>query len=476
MIPRGTVPTLIEFDREIARRSFAEFCKMAWNVLEPATPLKWGWCLDAICEHLQAVHDGRIKRLLMNVPPGCMKSLTTSVFFPAWEWGPGGRPDLRYISTSHADRLATRDNLKCRRLIQSEWYQERWPIILTGDQNQKTKFENTSMGFRESMPFTSMTGSRGDRVIIDDPLSVDDANSQAAIDSAKSTFLEAVPTRVNDDRSAIIVIMQRLHTEDVSGVILSEGLPYDHLMLPMRFDPGRRCSTSIGFTDPRTKDGELLFPERFTEQTVAELEKTMGSYASAGQFQQSPVPRGGALIKTEWLNRWHSGDCPEYFDNVIQSWDMTFKGTSHSDYVVGQVWGTRGANFYLLDQVRGQWDFVQTLQAVRMLTERWPQAYTKLVEEKANGAAVISQLKDQIGGFVPITPKESKAARAFAVTPIFEAGNVFIPPSAVAWVDRDYVPELMMFPAGAHDDQVDATTQALSYLKDYGGGYRMAVD
>lgn len=471
----GTVPSEVEFDREICRRSFAWFCRLAWHVLEPSTPLRWGWALDAMAAHLQAVHEGRIRNLLINVPPGCMKSLMTSVFFPAWEWGAGGRPSLRFISTSHAERLAIRDNLKCRRLIESPWYRERWPVVLEADQNAKGKFENTARGFRECMAFTSMTGSRGDRVIIDDPLSVDAALSEAELENARTTFLEAVPTRVNDERSSIIVIMQRLHENDTSGIILERGLDYEHLMLPMRFDPERRCSTSIGFTDPRTQDGELLFPERFSEATVRNLERTMGGYAVAGQLQQRPVPRGGGVFKSEWLQRWAPGSLPARMDQLIQSWDMTFKDGARSDYVVGQLWGRKGSNFYLLDQVRRQMDFVQTLQSVRALTVRWPQAWTKLVEEKANGAAVISQLRGTVGGFVPITPKESKESRAFAVTPLFESGNVYLPPAeGHAWVERDFLPELLTFPAGAHDDQVDAMTQALTYLKGFAGGYAIA--
>jgi hypothetical protein len=155
----------IELDRAIAQESFAEFAKMAWHVLEPGTELKWGWSLDAICEHLTAVTDGDITRLLMNVPPGCMKSLLTGVLWPAWEWGPRNLPTMRYLGTAHKQDLAVRDNLKARRLIQSEWYQTRWPVQLTGDQNAKTKFENTYTGFREAMAFTSLTGSRGDRLI-----------------------------------------------------------------------------------------------------------------------------------------------------------------------------------------------------------------------------------------------------------------------------------------------------------------------
>lgn len=446
------LPTLVELDREIAKRSFAEFCKMAWHVLEPATPLKWGWCLDAICEHLQAVHDGEIKRLLMNVPPGCMKSLTTGVFFPAWEWGAGGRPDLRFLTTAHKETLAIRDNMKCRRLIQSEWFQKRWPITLTGDQNAKTKFENTETGFRESMAFRSLTGSRGDRIIIDDPLSVDDAFSEAALDATEQTFLEAVPSRINNEDSAIIVIMQRLHERDTSGIILSHDLGYTHLMLPMRFEPERRCVTSIGFSDPRTTPGELLFPERFSEAQVSDLEKTMGSYATAGQFQQRPVPRGGGLFKSEWIQHWDK--LPERFDSAVISWDMTFKDSDTSDFVVGQVWGKKDGCFYLVDQFRGRWDFVKTLEMFVAAAKKYPRVTRKLVEDKANGSAIISTLKRKVSGIIPITPKESKEARASAVTTLWEARNVFLPPpDRYPWVAEEFIPELLSFPSGAHDDQ-----------------------
>lgn len=446
------LPTLIELDQEIARRSLSEFCKMAWHVLEPATPIKWGWALDAMCEHLEAVHNGQIKRLLMNVPPGMMKSLLTGVFFPAWEWGAGGQPSMRYLTTAHKEDLAIRDNLKCRRLISSDWYQERWSVELCGDQNAKKKFENTATGFRESMAFRSLTGSRGDRIIIDDPLSVDDAFSQAALDAAQQTFLEAVPSRVNNEQSAIIVIMQRLHERDTSGVILAKELGYDHLMLPMRFEESRRCKTSIGFTDPRQKEGELLFPERFTATQVDEMEKVMGGYAVAGQFQQRPVPRGGGLFKSDWVQYWDT--LPERFDASVISWDMTFKDSKASDFVVGQVWGRKGSSFYLIDQFRGQWDFVKTLEQFVAAANKYPRVTRKLVEDKANGSAIIATLKKKVSGIIPITPKESKEARASAVTPLWEARNVYLPPpERFPWVERDLVPELLAFPSGAHDDQ-----------------------
>jgi predicted phage terminase large subunit-like protein len=421
-----------------------------------------------MCEHLEAVHNGQIKRLLMNVPPGMMKSLLTGVFFPAWEWGAGGNPSLRYLTTAHKEDLAIRDNLKCRRLISSDWYQERWSVELCGDQNAKKKFENTATGFRESMAFRSLTGSRGDRIIIDDPLSVDDAFSEAALSAAEQTFLEAVPSRVNNQDSAIIVIMQRLHERDTAGIILSRQLGYEHLMLPMRFEPERRCATCIGFTDPRTEDGELLFPERFSEAQVSEMERTMGSFATAGQLQQRPMPRGGGLFKSDWIQHWDK--LPERFDAAVISWDMTFKESATSDFVVGQVWGRKDGAFYLVDQFRGRWDFVKSLEQFVAAARKYPRITRKLIEDKANGPAIISALKRKVTGIIPITPKESKEARANAVTTLWEARNVYLPPpDRYPWVAQDFIPELLAFPSGAHDDTIDAMSQALNDLNRHSG-------
>jgi len=273
---------------------------------------------------------------------------------------------------------------------------------------------------------------------------------------------------VNNEQSAIIVIMQRLHERDTSGVILAKELGYDHLMLPMRFEESRRCKTSIGFTDPRQKEGELLFPERFTATQVDEMEKVMGGYAVAGQFQQRPVPRGGGLFKSDWVQYWDT--LPERFDASVISWDMTFKDSKASDFVVGQVWGRKDGCFYLIDQFRGQWDFVKTLEQFVAAANKYPRVTRKLVEDKANGSAIIATLKKKVSGIIPITPKESKEARASAVTPLWEARNVYLPPpERFPWVERDLVPELLAFPSGAHDDTIDAMSQALTDLNKHSG-------
>lgn len=472
-----------------AEESLADFAIQAWHILEPSTELKWGWAMEAICDHLEAVTRGEVKRLLMNVPPGSMKSLLTGVLWPAWEWGPKGLASKRFLSTAHKQDLAVRDNMKCRRLIQSEWYQSRWPIIITGDQNAKTKFENNKTGFREAMAFTSMTGSRGDRVILDDPLSVDDANSEAALLAAESTFREALPTRVNNDESAIVVIMQRLHEKDTSGIILAEKLPYVHLMLPMRFESTRRCSNQI-FTDPRKTEGELLFPERFPEQTVTELEKTLGEYATAGQLQQRPSPAGGGILKVSHFQLWPTNlDLPS-FEYVVQSVDPAYTEKTTGDPSAFTAWGVfthkgkRGA--MLLDAWADHMGYPQ-LRA--KLVEEWHATYGKsdsrkgkkadalLIEQKASGQSLIQDLRQANLPAVPYLPTSDKISRAHQVAPILELDCLWLPESRneggkpVTWA-REFLKQVEQFPNAEHDDYVDSLSQCIIYLRD-GGWFEM---
>lgn len=451
----------VDIERELASRSFAEFVKMAWPVLEPTSELKWGWSLDAICEHLEAVSRGDIKRLLMNVPPGCMKSLLTGVLWPAWEWGPQGRPGMRYLGTAHKQDLAVRDNLKARRLIQSAWFQHRWPLKLTGDQNAKTKFENDFTGFREAMAFTSMTGSRGDRVILDDPLSVDHANSEADLRAAELTFTEALPTRVNNDDSAIVVIMQRLHEKDTSGIIMKRELGYVHLCLPMRFEAERRCATRIGFVDPRTHDGELLFPERFPEKTVAELEKTLGSYAAAGQLQQRPAPREGGMFKRAWFPVIRAIPNGTRF---VRGWDLAATEGA-GDWTVGvKIGRQKNGRFVIAGVTR---DRKSAAGVERLLVNTASQdGYECTISIPQDpgqaGKAQTSYLVQQLAGYTVRTSPESgdKVTRAGPLAAQAEAGNVDILEGD--W-NEAFFDEITIFPNGTKD-QTDAASRAFNEL------------
>nr|QRW43100.1 MAG: terminase large subunit [Caudoviricetes sp.] len=464
-----TPSDLLACERELASRSLADFARMAWPVLEPATDLKWGWALDAICEHLEAVTDGDIRRLLMTVPPGSMKSLLTGVIWPAWEWGPCGLPDKRYLGTAHKQELAVRDSMKCRRLIQSAWYQERWPIVLTSDQNAKTKFENDATGFREAMAFTSMTGSRGDRVILDDPHSVDDANSAVKLAADVTTFREALPSRVNNEQSAIVIIMQRLNEADVASVAIDLG--YDHLCIPMRYEKGR-SKWKVGNGDPRKADGELMFPERFSEQQVAELERTMGDYAVAGQLQQRPAPRGGGIIKEAWFNY--------YTQTPVLEWrgiyaDTAQKTGQENDYSVFQCWGrSTTGQAVLLDQIRGKWEAPDLIEQARAFWFRQQRAgggplRAMSVEDKVSGTGLIQTLRREGVPILPIQRNRDKITRAYDAAPFIQSGNVLLP----EWADwlPGFLSEATNFPAGAHDDQLDPMFDAIADVQSLPADY-----
>jgi predicted phage terminase large subunit-like protein len=471
---------------EACTRSFRRFIQEAWPVVEPSKAYLPNWHIDAIADHLQAVTEGQIKNLLVNIPPGHAKSLLVSVLWPAWVWVRD--PQWRSLFASYAVTLAIRDSVRCRSLIDSEWYQQTfnpdWGF--SADQNQKAYYQNTVTGFRYSLGVGgSGTGWRGNLVAVDDPLNAKDQYSDAAIHECVFWWDQVMSSRLNDLATGNkVIIMQRLSERDLSGHVLEVG-GYEHLCLPTEFEPNRRAATSIGFQDPRTEEGELLFPALFSKEVIGDVKRTLGNQGFAGQHQQRPAPAEGAMMKRHWWNFWkpksvdlpnvsvrlpdssyHSVtpiDLPEGL-SLTQSWDMTFKSTSDSDFVVGQIWGNRGANYFLIDQVRGRWDFPETVRQFRKLTEKHPRATTKLVEDKANGSAVISTLKHDISGIIAVNPEGGKQARAAAISPLIEAGNVYLPHPVVApWV-QDLIEETASFPHASHDDMVDSLTQALIRL------------
>lgn len=795
-LDRLPIPPLREIEIEIDRREcrdFRTFVKRAWPILEPATDLKWGWVLDAVCDHLVAVSEGQTTNLLMNVPPGSMKSLLTGVLWNAWEWGPCGKPERRFLSTAHKQELAIRDTMKTRRLIQSDWFQERWPTPLVSDNNQKMRFENSATGFREAMAFTSMTGSRGDCllagslvltdigeipiedivdaalpcnvlsydehservvyrpveavarrssrdfyrvhfagggmvectgdhrfyttrgyvearllsgddvllravrnagsaerlrdeeggegrprqadvqpalqpdhvepcarklrpvvqhlrgqdpereaavfgglredrageegrveegrtsahsmrsvqqnisaedfgeetavllpplpsdgsfpcdarggksgvaqwhereevyqpfasavpqdqgqdrgtgrgslrrlqdngrplrapyrhgpgeqclaqpgdalqglprdlaregaievtretvalvervceptvvydiqvegtrcffangvlvhncVILDDPHSVDDANSVAKLAGDITTFREALPSRVNNDKSAIVIIMQRLNEADVSAVAIELG--YDHLCIPMRYERGR-SKWFVGAGDPRTVEGELMFPERFPEEQVEKLERTMGSYAVAGQLQQRPAPRGGGIIKTAWFGSYDA--LPNLEWRTIYA-DTAQKTGQENDYSVFECWGrTDTGQAVLIDLLRGKWEAPDLLAEARKFWLKHQAAHhsplrAMKVEDKVSGTGLIQTLRREGIPILPIQRHRDKTTRAYDAAPFIEAGNVLLP-SWAEWLDA-FLAEVATFPSGANDDQLDPMFDAIA--------------
>jgi predicted phage terminase large subunit-like protein len=453
---------MIALDR-IKCQSLAHFVKQSWAILEPSTELKWGWAMDAICEHLEAVADGRITRLAIAVPPGCSKSLITSVFFPCWLWGPKGKADKRIIGTSHSKDLAIRDTMKSRTLIESEWFQNRWKVALKDDQNQKTNFANSSQGFREAAAFTKMTGKRGDIIICDDGLSAFDANSEAELRNAEIAFTETLPTRINNEKSAIIVIQQRLHQRDIIGQIIDRKLPYEKLVLPMRYEADNKCETSIGFSDPREVEGELLFPERFSEKTVQELEQVLGSYGVSSQLQQRPVPRDGGLFQRDWFKPLEA--MPN--DVVMcRGYDLAATVKETSAWTVGAKLGmTRDGKIIIMHIVRGRWTPGGVYNVVNQTAESDGHSVRISIPQDpgAAGLSVKSQFAQNLQGYdVRFSPESGdKTTRALPLAAQCEAGNVF-------YVKGDwnaaFFDEVCMFPNSTFKDITDACTRAYAEL------------
>lgn len=454
----------LSIERELCSRSLSEFVRQAWHVLEPGQPYIHGWHVDAICEHLEAITDGDLNRLLINIPPGTMKSTLTSVFWPAWEWGPRGMPHMRMIGASHEQGLAVRDTRKMRNLIQSTWFQERWPITLTSDQNQKTFYENDATGWRQACAVASMTGKRGDRIVWDDPHSVEAALSDAHRETALRVFQETLPTRLNNpDSSAIVIVMQRLHESDVSGFILEDDYGYEHLCLPMEFEPERRCTTSLGFSDPRKEDGDLLFPDRFSRETVDRDKKVMGSMAVAGQFQQRPAPRGGGFF--EWEKMEIVKAAPSDFVRVVRYWDKG--GTDGGgDYTAGVKIGEgRDGVFYVLDVVRGQWAAPQRERIIKQTAELDGRNVDVWVEQEPGSGgkeSAESTVRNLAGHRVYMErPTGEKSVRAEPYSVQVEAGNVKL---VMGEWNKDFIDEHKTFPVGKHDDQVDGASGAFNKL------------
>lgn len=456
-------------EAETIRRSFREFIRPAWQVLEPATPLSWNWHIDLVAEHLEAVSAGEIKRLIINVPPRHMKSRLVTVMWPCWEWT--NKPQLSYLFSSYAESLSRDHSRERRDIIRSAWYGERWPgVKIRDDQGEIIHFKNTLGGTMFSRGTGgASTGKGGNRVVVDDPHNTKQAESDTQREQAIIDFDRNLNTRLNNpNKDAIIVIMQRLHERDVTGHILKDVGGYTQVCLPAEATNRKTFVFPLSKRRVVRKPGELLWPKRVSRKTLKTLEATMGRYAYAGQYQQDPTPRGNNLFPVEHWRHYDPLHFPYPLDTAeqwCQSWDMAFKNTRASAFVVGQVWARWGANRFLMAQMRRRMSFRESIKAVLALTEEWPLALAKLIEDKANGPAIIDMLRDKVPGIVSVEPMGSKEARAETYAVYQEAGNIWIPNArSTPWV-QEFIDEHERCPNGEFWDQVDAAGQAQIYMR-----------
>lgn len=503
---------LYDLERFKSEQSLINFMRMGWHALEPGVEFVINYAVHAICDHLEAVHRGEIRKLLMNVPPGTSKSMSSCVFFPAWEWGPKDLPHYRYINFSHEQNLAIRDNVRCRDLMQSEWYRACWGdrFEFKSDQNAKKYYENSKTGWRQAVAAVGLTGKRGDRILCDDPHSVKGADSDPQREEVLQIFSETVPTRLNKQaESAIIVIMQRVHERDVSGLILANELGYEHLMLPMRFEEERRCYSTVKPTyipeagkvkvryrvktkswtpvtddyveepgdiieerynvDPREVDGELIDPVRFPENAVQELEAALsswgGTYAISGQLQQRPVPRGGGMFKR---SDFQIIDDLRGFKalKTVRGWDLAASDKKKSPYTVGvKMMMTVDKRIVILDVNRFKKTPGPMEDELKLTADRDGKNITQDIPQdpgqsgKVQKTALIKLLHGYTVRFSPESGSKVQRAAPFAAQ--CEGLNVYM--LRGEWNDP-FISEAEVFDKGEFKDQVDAASRAYASL------------
>jgi predicted phage terminase large subunit-like protein len=468
---------LIWAKTRLAEQSLHDFVSQAWHVIEPEEKFFDNWHIQAICFHLEAVTEGKIPQLLINVPPGTMKSLLCCVFWPAWVWTT--KPGKRFMFSSYSESLALRDSMRTRDLVANEWYQKRWPVQLKEDQNTKGRFDNSASGWRIVGSISGKgIGEHPHFNIVDDPHNVLQAESDAERQSVTRWFEGVFCVRGEILDAKRVLIMQRLHSQDCSGVALSKG-GWQHLCLPMKFDPEHKTATlklrptSLGFFDPRTKRGELLWPDKYTAFKVANMEVNLGLYGAAGQLQQEPSPRGGGKFKRNWFEILEA--CPT-LTNIVRYWDKAGTKGGTGAETSGALMGTyidagtslpsMRQKFIVLDVISLREEAAereaiirQTAQADKM---KWGYVTTWVEQEPGSGGKESAQ--STVGNLIGFTCNVervtgSKEVRADPMATQASVGKVKF---LLGRWNSQALDELEAFPNGRLKDIVDALSGAFN--------------
>ena len=463
------VPSLKQVRLALAERSLSDFIRLYWRSMDPSVYCH-NWHIDRICDELQAVSAGRNRRLLITMPPRHMKSISVAVAWPAWTWlqKPGRLtgPQCRFLFASYAQSLSIRDSVRCRRLIESPLYQMDWHkrFRLTSDQNTKVRFENDAGGFRlASSVDGALTGEGGDIIVVDDPHNVREAESETVRTGTLSWWNEALSTRLNDARSgAFVIIMQRVHERDLAGHVLREG-GWTHLCLPARYEPEHPFDVS---GDRRSEAGELLWPERFGEREIREMEIRLGSYGAAGQLQQRPAPREGGMFEPQWFEivRLAPADAAR-----ARYWDLAAtreQAGSDPDWTAGAKVALKDGIYYIEDLRRLRGTPKEVEDSVKQTAQLDGKAVPIWIEQEpgSSGKSTIDHFARNVlvgYAFRGDRVTGSKSRRADPVSAAAEAGNVKLVEGA--W-NRDFLDEVQSFPNAVHDDQVDAVSGAFEKL------------
>jgi predicted phage terminase large subunit-like protein len=453
------------------RADFYSFMLRCFTELYGGASFLPSWHIEVMAAKLQGVRDGRIKRLIINIPPRHLKSLAASIALPAWLLGHD--PHLAIVNVTYGQDLSDKFARDCRAIMMTDWYRSLFQTRLSSSRAALQELVTTSGGFRLATSVGGvLTGRGADLILIDDPLKPGDAMSESRRVAANEWFDGTLYSRLNDKtKGAIVIIMQRLHEDDLVGHVLQqEG--WDVVSFPAIAEVDERhvVDTPFGRKTFVRLVGEPLHPERESLQTLERTRTTIGVYNFAGQYQQTPAPAGGGMVKEAWFKRYSPKDLPTSFDQIIQSWDTANKPSELADYSVCTSWGFKGPNFYLLNVFRKKLAYPDLKRAVRQQSDAFnPTAI--LIEDKASGTQLIQELHEE--GLSRVTrykPDGDKKMRLHVQTATIENGFVHLPETA-HWLP-DYLHEMTMFPNGRFDDQVDSTAQALAWTKvrpsDYG--------
>jgi predicted phage terminase large subunit-like protein len=445
--------------RALLRNNFTAFVRKVFVTLESGQAYVPNWHLEAIAYQLERVGRGEIKRLIINMPPRSLKSMTASVAFPAFVLG--HNPARRIICVSYSGDLAKKHANDFRAVLQAPWYQRLFERTRIGQKDSETEIELTARGFRLATSVGgTLTGRGGDLIVIDDPLKPDDAYSEAKRNAANEWFKNTLLSRLDDKRTgAIIIVMQRVHMDDLTGFVTSQSDEWEILNLPAIAEVGEVIPISDTKAHRRCV-GDALSPEREPLSVLENMKVQLGSDAFSAQYQQMPVPPGGATIKRHWIKRFVELPVQRERSLILQSWDTASKGGPENDFSVCTTWFiSRDRRWYLIDVWRKRVDYPELKAAVRILASRYA-ANRVLVEDAGAGTALVQELLGEVDGILAVKPDRNKITRMSVVSAKFESGLVFLPERA-AWL-ADFEAELFAFPGSRHDDQCDSVSQALS--------------
>jgi len=449
----------------LLKHDLMTFIERAFYELNPQTSFRHNWHIDVIASKLEQCRQGKIRRLIVNLPPRSLKSHAISVAFPAWLHA--HLPAAQIICASYGQDLAEKHARDCQILMSSEFYKNSFPTRLSPKRSSVNDFMTTTQGFRMATSVGGvLTGRGGDFIIIDDPQKPDEALSETRRKAVNEWFDNTLLSRLNNkEDGVIIIVMQRLHQDDLVGHVLEQG---DWEVLNFAAiaeeDECHMIKTIFGTSTFERKAGDALHSERESIESLKRTRESIGEYNFQSQYQQAPIPKGGAMIKTEWLTYYTPAQRPDSFIYILQSWDTANKSGELNDFSVCTTWGVANGKYYLLDVFRRRLDYPELKRAVWEQSRRYGHPKV-LIEDKGSGIQLIQELKREgllyVRAYEPPSGAD-KALRLFAQSHHFESGKVLLPSNASCL--PEYVRELTSFPGSKHDDQVDSTTQALHHM------------